>query len=109
MKTVSHIDKDAEIEKIAQEINADSALGFALLWVLDDGLENTNAITAVKNALTELTAYQKVAEAAKPFSEKDECEYGFLISEDSDHSYPCLECEQVLALRQAIAELEATK
>lgn len=57
----------------------------------------------------QLAALEKVAEAARPFSEAEECGAGFIIAEDSDHTYPCPECERVFALHRALAELEATQ
>lgn len=55
MKTIESRKNTTEnIEALAKQIDGESKIGLALLWVLDDAHENTNAYRVVKEAVQEL-------------------------------------------------------
>lgn len=54
------------IDRLNYEIDEKSKLGFALLWILDEAAENTNAYMVVKEAQAELiTMKKRIAELEK--------------------------------------------
>lgn len=43
-----------------------------------------------------------LTKALIPFAEKEECDTGFIVGYDSDHTENCIECQQIIAARAAL-------
>ena len=51
-----------------------------------------------------ITRIHSLEQALKPFADKDECDIGFIIGSDEDHTENCTECRQVMFARWALKD-----
>jgi hypothetical protein len=66
MKTIEKAQNTKEnIEALEKQIDDNSKIGLALLWVLDDAPGNTNAYRVTVDAAAELAALREAMEAEK--------------------------------------------
>jgi hypothetical protein len=104
MKTIEKAQNTKEnIEALEKQIDDNSKIGLALLWVLDDAPGNTNAYRVTADAADELAALREAVKVASVVAKQAQLE---LRSTQINWQEDCLfRCDDLLT--GVIAKLEA--